>query len=78
MPLQASAPSGAVTITATNRAAFVLDTGGRVWTWGSDAWDELGTGPGGSFSSLPVVVPGLNAVRAVHPGYWGGRAVLAD
>lgn len=62
-------------------ASMALDAGGRVWTWGSAFYAQLGRqGPGG-FGEVelnPIQVPGLECVVDISMGAYGAAAVTGD
>jgi alpha-tubulin suppressor-like RCC1 family protein len=45
-----------------------LDTTGRAWCWGSNAWGELGVGQQGGSHTVPMEVAGALSFRALAAG----------
>ncbi|UVI32926.1 RCC1 domain-containing protein [Paenibacillus spongiae] len=79
VPRQVNTLSGIASIAAGfNHAAAVSSTGG-VWTWGDNAYSQLGRATGtNSYQSAPAQVSGLSEVRSVSLGLNFSVALLQD
>lgn len=58
--------------------SVALRDDGRVMTWGTNIYSQLGAGLNGGLSSTPVLVPGLSNVVSIAAGYWHTLALKAD
>lgn len=70
----AGAPEG----TAVATLVATAPTAGRVLTWGSNIWGELGVGYAGQSSATPQPAEGLGGATAVAAGEYSTFAVLGD
>ena len=73
--------TGIVQIANTGGHMLALDSGGRVWSWGNNAYGEIGNGTTSQvFDSdpTPVPVPGLTSVVQVAAGAFDSFAVRSD
>jgi alpha-tubulin suppressor-like RCC1 family protein len=55
---------------------YALSRDGSVWTWGENAWGELGDGPYGTERSIPAKVVGLSNVSAIAANWPSAYAVV--
>ncbi|OJT18893.1 hypothetical protein BO221_38790 [Archangium sp. Cb G35] len=58
--------------------SLALDVDGRVWTWGSNSYGQLGDGTTTPKRSVAAKVPGLENVVAISAGYYHSLALRVD
>lgn len=58
---------------------YALRGDGTVWSWGTGAFGQRGTGSGGAIvSPVPLRIPGLTDVTSIASGYGTGYALRGD
>ena len=82
-PLQIDGLSGIQAISAGTMHAMALGADGSVWTWGYNAFGQLGTETteqqyGQKYSTRPLKIAGLNSVVAIAAGYSTSVALKND
>jgi alpha-tubulin suppressor-like RCC1 family protein len=77
-PVPVQGLSDVVAVSAGDGHSLALLANGTVMAWGDNSYGQLGDGVRGSFSDVPVAVPGLSGVVAVTAGDLDSFAVLAD
>ncbi|HET9951992.1 MAG TPA: FlgD immunoglobulin-like domain containing protein, partial [Candidatus Eisenbacteria bacterium] len=63
-----------VAIAAAGYSSFALRSDGTVWSWGYNAFGELGNG-NTTDSAVPVQVSGLSEIRQIAASYYNGYAI---
>lgn len=77
VPIVVPGISGAVAIAAGDFHSLAL-VGGQVWTWGDNAFGQLGTGSAGGKRHTPMPVAGLSDVRSIAGGTGRSLALRTD
>jgi alpha-tubulin suppressor-like RCC1 family protein len=67
-PVPVANLAGVVAVGAGSRSSIALKADGTVWTWGDNAYGQLGIGVFGGSQSTPVKVPNLAGVVAICIG----------
>jgi alpha-tubulin suppressor-like RCC1 family protein len=70
--------SNVVDVSGGREHVIALTDSGAVYTWGSDAYGQLGDGPTLANKTSPVLVSGLSDVTDVDDGHYHSLALKAD
>ena len=73
-PAQVPGLSNVVAICAAGYWSMALRSDGTVWTWGYNAFGELGNGTSTN-SAVPVQVTGLSSIHSIAASYYNGYAI---
>ena len=74
MPTPVVGLSNVVAIAASGYESYALKADGTVWSWGYNAFGQLGNGTTQN-SGTPVQVTGLTNIRAIAASYYNGYAI---
>jgi alpha-tubulin suppressor-like RCC1 family protein len=77
LPTAVSGLSKVVAVAAGSGHSLAIDAQGSLWSWGWNAWGQLGNGST-TDSATPAVVPGLSHVTTVAAGNAHNLAIEAD
>lgn len=69
--------SGVASVSAGNRHSLALKADGTVWSWGYNAFGQLGDGTN-TERTMPVAVSGLREIRGIATGGYHSLALKAD
>src|SRR5207248_2650007 len=75
VPVKVSGLTSIVAIAGGRFHSVALRSDGTVWVWGDNIDGQLGQGTFGSYSSIPVQVPGFSGATAISAGGYHTLAV---
>jgi alpha-tubulin suppressor-like RCC1 family protein len=73
-PTQVPGLTGVVAISAAGYSSYALKSDGTVWSWGYNAFGNLGDGTSTQRNS-PVQVSGLTGIKSIASSYYNGYAI---
>ena len=75
VPTQVSGLANIVAIAAAGYASYALRSDGTVWSWGDNAFGQLGIGVAQNPVLVPTQLPGLPAIKYITAAYYNGYAI---